>query len=125
MPHQLLAVVIEPSLPLAQAVADVLRQRGYETLTASTHAGAARQVEQLARVDVLVAAVPAPGEEHAGAYIEEARGKNRSMSIVIMLSDPNEPLDDAPADALRLIKPFSRQELTDAIDRATGSHVPE
>jgi len=125
MPRQLLAVVIEPSLPLAQAVSDVLRQRGYETLTSPTHAGAARQVEQRERVDVLVAAVPAPGEEHKGAYLEEARGKNGSMSIVIMLSDPNESLDDAPADALRLIKPFSRQELTDAIDRGTGSHVLE
>ncbi|UPG88245.1 hypothetical protein L2Y96_12525 [Luteibacter aegosomaticola] len=118
MPRQLLAVVIEPSSALAQTVAEVLGQRGFETLTASTHAGGARQVEQVARVDFLAAAVPAPGEGHAGAYLEEARRKNASMKVVVMLSDPDEPVDDAPRGAVRIIKPFSRDELMAAVDRA-------
>lgn len=119
MPRQPLAVVIEPSNPLAEAVADVLRQRGYETLTLSTHAGAASRVEHIELVDFLAAAVPAPGEDHAGAYLEVARKRNSSMSVVIMLSDPNEPTDDAPGNAVRIVKPFSLHELTVAIDMAT------
>ncbi|UPG96569.1 hypothetical protein [Luteibacter aegosomatissinici] len=118
MSRQLLAVVIEPSTALAQTVAEVLGQRGFETLTASTHAGGARQVEQVARVDFLAAAVPAPGEDHAGAYLEEAQKKNPGMNVVVMLSDPDEPADDAPKGAVRIIKPFSRDELMAAVDRA-------
>ncbi|HEY4091664.1 MAG TPA: hypothetical protein VGN46_09130 [Luteibacter sp.] len=118
MSRQLLAVVIEPSTALAQTVAEVLGQRGFETLTASTHAGAARQVEQITCVDFLAAAVPAPGEDHAGAYLEEAQKKNAGMKVVVMLSDPDEPADDAPKGAVRIIKPFSRDELMAAVDRA-------
>lgn len=121
MPRRMFAVVIEPSASLAQTVADVLGQRGYETATASTHASAANQVEKFDTVDFLVAAVPAPGEDHAGAYLEEARKKNASMSVVIMLSDPNEPTDDAPANAVRVVKPFSLDELNAAIDLASRS----
>lgn len=113
-----LAVVIEPSDALAQTVAEVLRQHGFETLTASTHAGGARQVEKIPRVDFLAAAVPAPGEDHGGAYLEAARTKNDAMGVLVMLSDPNEPLDDAPRDAIRIIKPFSRDELRAGVERA-------
>jgi DNA-binding response OmpR family regulator len=118
MSRSLLAVVIEPSDALAQTVAEVLRQHGFETLTASTHAGGARQVEKIPRVDFLAAAVPAPGEDRVGAYLEAARTKNSAMGVLVMLSDPNESFDDAPRDAVRIIKPFSREELRAAIDRA-------
>lgn len=118
MLRQKLAVVIEPRDALAQTVAEVLRQRGFEVLTASTHAGGARQVEHVARVDFLAAAVPAPGEDHAGAYLEAAREKNHAMAVVVMLSDPCEPADDAPTGAVPIIKPFSRNELIGAIDHA-------
>jgi DNA-binding response OmpR family regulator len=121
MPRQLLAVVIEPSASLAQTVAEALQRRGYTTVATSTHAGAASQVEKLEAVDFLAAAVPAPGEDHAGAYLEEARKKNGSMSVVIMLSDPHEQADDAPKDAVRIVKPFSLSELNLAIDKATGA----
>jgi DNA-binding response OmpR family regulator len=113
-----LAVVIEPRADLAQTVAEVLRARGFEAIAASTHAGAAAAVAAMAKVDFLAAAVPAPGESHAGAYLEEARGKNPGLAVVIMLSDPNESVDDAPANAARVVKPFSLEELRAAIEQA-------
>jgi DNA-binding response OmpR family regulator len=114
-----LAVVIEPRSPLAGTVAEALHAREYEVIVASTHAGAARLVASQDKVDFLIAAVPAPGEDHAGAYLEDARKKNPALAVVIMLSDPNESTDGAPTDAVRLVKPFDMQQLRSAIDSAT------
>jgi DNA-binding response OmpR family regulator len=114
-----LAAVIEPRSPLAGTLAEVLHARGFEVVVASTHAGAARLVAAQAKVDFLIAAVPAPGEDHAGAYLEEARNKNPGLAVVIMLSDPNEATDGAPATAIRLVKPFDMRQLAQAIDEAT------
>jgi DNA-binding response OmpR family regulator len=112
-----LAVVIEPRSPLAGTLAEALHANGFEVLVASTHAGAARLVAQ-SKVDFLIAAIPAPGEDHAGAYLEEARGKNPALAVVVMLSDPNEATDGAPASAVHLIKPFDRVQLEAAIRQA-------
>jgi hypothetical protein len=113
-----LAVVIEPRATVADTVADCLRMRGYDVLVATTHIGAAASVIEREQVDFLAAAVPAPGEDRSGAYLADARVKNPGMAIVIMLSDPEEPTEDAPLIAIRLTKPFSRDELDRAIDQA-------
>lgn len=115
-----LAMVIEPRPIVADAVADCLRVRGYDVLVAPTHGGAAASVIARERVDFLVAAVPAPGEDRSGAYLAEARLKNAGMAIVIMLSDPQEPTEDAPLTAIRLIKPFDRAELERALAQASA-----
>lgn len=112
------AVVIEPRPTVADTVADCLRRDGYEVMVTSTHVGAAASVITHERVDFLVAAVPAPGEDRSGAYLAEARAKNPGMGIVIMLSDPEEPTEDAPLTAIRLVKPFDRAELERAIKQA-------
>jgi DNA-binding response OmpR family regulator len=114
-----LAVVIEPHSPLAGTLAEALHAKGFEVVVASTHAGAATLVASQARVDFLIAAVPAPGEDHSGAYLEEARQKNPELAVIVMLSDPNESTDGAPAAAVRLIKPFDRAQLDAAIIQAT------
>lgn len=118
MSRQRLAVIIEPDSALAQAVADVLRPHGFATLAFNTHAGAARGIERENLVDFLAAAVPAPGEDRAGAYLADARRTHPAMPVVVMLSDPCESMDGVPAHAERLIKPFSRVELDGAIERA-------
>jgi DNA-binding response OmpR family regulator len=110
-----LAVIIEPRSELAGTLAEALHTKGFEVMLASTHAGAANLVVAQARVDFLIAAVPAPGEEHSGAYLEAARARNPDLAVVIMLSDPNEKIDDAPAAAVRLFKPFDRAQLEAAI----------
>lgn len=113
-----LAVVIEPHPIVADTVADCLRDHGYDVLCVPTHLGAAAVVIDRERVDFLAAAVPAPGEDRSGAYLAVARLKNPGMAIVVMLSDPDEPTEDAPLTAARLIKPFDRQALNRAIDEA-------
>jgi CheY-like chemotaxis protein len=120
-----LAVVIEPSVSLADTLLESLEQRGYEVLAAGTHSGAAQHVIERDRVDVLIAAVPAPGEDRSGAYLADALLKNPGMAVVVMLSDPTEVAEDAPESAVRLLKPFDRSQLDEALDRAAvfaGSH---
>jgi len=115
-----LAVIIEPRSPLAGTLAEVLHARGFEVVVASTHAGAAGLVVAQDKVDFLIAAIPAPGEDRSGAFLEEARKKNPALGVVIMLSDPHESTEGAPATAVRLIKPFDTHQLAHAIDEATG-----
>lgn len=119
-----LAVVIEPSACLAETIADCLALRGFRCIVATTHAGAAAHILEDARVDFLVAAVPAAGEDRSGAYLAAARDANPGMAIVIMLSDPGEPAEDAPPSAIRLCKPFDRATLEDAMDRAAVCAAP-
>lgn len=112
------AIVIEPHSPLADTVADVLRKRGYQVAVAGTHAGAAALALSHGRVDFLAAAVPAPGESHSGAYLEEARKANPDLAVLVMLSDPKEDISDAPPLAAKIVKPFSVLELGAAVVRA-------
>lgn len=123
MSHQDLppiAVVIEPRPMLADTVADALRTRGYEVLVASTHSGGAKAVLADAQVAFLVAAIPAPGEDRSGAYLADVRAKNPQMKTVVMLSDPEEDASEAPIGAIKLVKPFTIDELNEALDQATN-----
>lgn len=115
-----IAVVIEPRPMLADTVADALRTRGYEVLVASTHSGGAKTVLADAQVDFLVAAIPAPGEDRSGAYLADVRAQNPAMKTVVMLSDPEEDASEAPIGAIKLVKPFTVDELNEALDQATN-----
>lgn len=119
-----IAIVVEPRATLADTVADALRSRGFEVLVAATHVGGAQSALDHAQVDVLIAAVPAPGEDRTGAYLAHARALNPSLRTIVMLSDPAEDAPEAPQDAQRLIKPFTVIELEEALDQALVPHLP-
>jgi DNA-binding response OmpR family regulator len=116
-----LAVVIEPSPALADTVADALVFRKFEVIVSTTHLGAAKLASTRHRVDFLAAAVPAPGEDRSGAYLSDARARSPELAVVIMLADPDEDISGAPPSAVRLVKPFSRQDLDRAVDQALGN----
>mgnify|MGYP004711743889 CR=1 FL=1 len=65
--------------------------------------GAAAWVSERERVYVWVAAVRAPGQEGSEVYFAEARIMNPDNAIVIVLSDPEEPTEDAPFTAIKLV----------------------
>jgi hypothetical protein len=73
------------------------------------------------KIDLVVAAVPAPGESRDGAYLEEARRINPAMHAVVMLSDPSESVGAAPKNAVQIVKPFSVAQLERALDEARTS----
>ncbi|MGA7437037.1 MAG: hypothetical protein WBW32_02780 [Luteibacter sp.] len=113
-----LAIIIEPRVTLADTIADALRKRCFEVFVASTHAGGAKAALDQAVVDFLIAAVPAPGEDRTGAYLADGRALNPGLKTVVMLSDPDEDAREAPLGATRLAKPFTTDELEDAIAQA-------
>jgi DNA-binding response OmpR family regulator len=109
------AIVIEPKPMLADMIGDYLRRAGYEVGIAATHVGGAGMAKAHGKVDLAAAAVPAPGEDRSGAYLEEARAANPAMRMVVMLSDPLASIAGAPVDAVQLVKPFSVEELDRAV----------
>lgn len=109
------AIVIETG-ELAQILCDFLQSFGYQTISAPTHALAAERALEHDKVALLAAAVPAPDESRAGIYLEEAAKRNTGIAVVLMLSDPLEQSPGAPARAVKIVKPFGRQTLIDAIE---------
>jgi DNA-binding response OmpR family regulator len=110
-----IAVVIEFRKDLADTVCDLLTSYGYLSIAAPTHAEAAQRAVDHHKVTLLAASVPAPDENRAGIYLAEASRKNPGMAVVLMLSDPLEAAEDAPQQSIRIVKPFSREELIVAI----------
>lgn len=109
------AIVIEPRADLADAVCDLLRGFGYEPISAPTHAEAAERAALVSSVHLLAATVPAPDESRSGIYLKEALKKNPQMAIVLMLSDHLEKPEGEPPHAAKIVKPFGREELAEAI----------
>jgi DNA-binding response OmpR family regulator len=114
------AVVVEPHHALAEGVANCLRKRGYVVGIAGTHASGAAWAATRAQIDLLVASVPAPTESLEAAYLAEARGGQRKIGMIIMLSNQDEPVGEVPRHAIRIGKPFSLLELEAAIDQAVS-----
>jgi hypothetical protein len=109
-----LAVVIELQKDLADTVCDLLTLMGYRAFSERTHAAAAAFVLGK-NVALLAACVPAIDEDRAGIYLKEAVRKSPQMSVVLMLIDKLQTCDDAPRQAVKLVKPFDRDMLTAAI----------
>ncbi len=109
------AIVIETG-ELAQTICDFLTSFGYHAISAPTHSLAARRALDHEAIALLAAAVPAPDESRAGIYIEEAAARNPQLAVVLMLSDPLEESPGAPECAVRILKPFGREALTDSIE---------
>lgn len=116
--EQPLAVVIEPSTDLAEAIRDALAEVGFEVVLVATHVGAARASDGRCP-QLLIACVPAHAEDTAGAYLEDCREMLGVLPTVLMMSD-SEPgrQEGAPMDAVRVVKPFARAELLLAVDQA-------
>lgn len=115
--RQGIAVVIEAG-ELAQMLCDTLQSFGYTVLTAPNHALAAERALAHHQIALLAACVPAPDESRSGIYLDEAAARNAHMAVVLMLADPLEQSLDAPACAVKIVKPFGHKTLVAAIELA-------
>lgn len=59
-----------------------------------------------------------PGKTGEAPIFQTPGEKIRGLPVVVMLSDPNEPVDDVPETAAWLVKPFDRTKLERAMDEA-------
>ena len=111
------AIVIETG-ELVHVLCETLEGFGYQTVSAPSHAHAAERAIAHEKIALLAACVPAPDESRAGIYLEEAAKRNAHLPVVLMLGDPLEQSHGAPVHAVKLMKPFGRQALIQAIERA-------
>jgi len=110
-----IAIVVEPNADLASALCDLLIQIGYLPISVPTHAKAAEQAAAYRSIALLAATVPAPDEDRAGIYLEEAAKLNPWLAVVLMLCDTRENTDNSPKQAVCVLKPFGREVLERAI----------
>lgn len=115
--RQGIAIVIEAG-ELVDMLCEFLESFGYKAIPAPSHAHAAERALAHQKIALLATCVPAPDESLAGIYLEEAFSRNPQLPVVLMLSDPQEQSANAPANAVKLTKPFGRQALIQAIERA-------
>ncbi|WP_426699821.1 hypothetical protein ACPPVV_10425 [Rhodanobacter sp. Col0626] len=111
------AIVIEAG-ELVHVLCELLEGFGYQVIPAATHALAAERALAHDEIALLAACVPAPDESRAGIYLEEAATRNAHMAVVLMLSDPLEQSPSAPPCAVKIVKPFGRKTLVEAIELA-------
>jgi hypothetical protein len=111
------AIIIEAG-ELVHMLCEFLESFGYQSVAAPSHAEAARRAQAYDHIALLAACVPAPDESRAGIYLEEASSHNPHLAVVLMLSDPLEQSPGAPARAVKLVKPFGRSALIEAIEKA-------
>ena len=110
-----LAIVIETQPDLADTVCDFLNAYGYQAFSVRTHAAAAVRTASEFGIALLAASVPAPDEDRAGIYLDDAARKNPTMAVVLMLRDDLEVSEGAPKQAIRITSPFDRDALVAAI----------
>lgn len=109
------AVVIETG-ELVHTLCELLEGFGYQAISAPTHALAAERALAHHEISLLAAAVPAPDESRAGIYLEEAAKRSEHIAVVLMLNDSLEQSPGVPDRAVKIIKPFGRQALIEAIE---------
>lgn len=109
------AIIIEPEKDLADSLCDFLTSLGYVPHSVHTHSAGASYAATLDKVHLLAACVPAPDEDRAGIYLEEAAKKNHLMAVVLMLNDTLEKTDGSPRQAVSIVKPFDRATFIEAI----------
>lgn len=111
------AIVIEAG-ELVHVLCELLEGFGYKAIPAATHALAAERALVHDEIALLATCVPAPDESRSGIYLEEASKRNAHMAVLLMLSDPLEQSPDAPPCAVKIVKPFGRRTLIEAIELA-------
>jgi hypothetical protein len=117
---RLRAVVIEPNLALADSIHDMLLSLGFEVATFATHGAAAASATMIDYVDLVAAAMPASRDDIEGAFLEEARVvQGRAMALVLLLDSTYQVCGSAPPGAISLIKPFTFNQMHEAVVRAT------
>lgn len=115
------ALVFDRAAMVAETVAMVLSDAGYEARAAITYREAKRAFYELDDLSVLVAHADTPGERRGTALLHAAIRERPKTAIVVISSRLPQDLEPFPLSAVFLEKPFDRAQLLDAIERARTS----
>lgn len=110
------AIVIEPDLVAADALSNVLTSWGFTVGIFSSHAEAADAAAAARRIDLLVAGTAGTSEDQPGWYLSAARARQQDqLPTVLIVPEPGALWPAAPSGAVRLVKPFTHDELLGSV----------
>jgi len=112
------ALVFDRASMVAETVAMVLEDAGYQTRATMTYRDARRAFQEMDELVLMVVHADTPGERRGRELLNAALRDRPDTAIVIVSSRLPEDLEPAPRSAVFLVKPFDREQLLDAVERA-------
>jgi CheY-like chemotaxis protein len=113
-----LVLLVEDEPNVRRVVRQQLIDLGYPVIEAENGPQALEMVEQIADVAIVVSDVMMPGGLSGRQLAEQILGLNPQMRIVLMSGYADEPEYHAAGDLPVLAKPFVKQDLVQALQRA-------
>lgn len=114
-----LVLLVEDEPNVRRVVRQQLIDLGYPVIEAENAAQALEMVEQIPDIALVVSDVMMPGGLNGRQLAEQILGLNPQMRIVLMSGYADEPEFQTPGDLPVLAKPFVKQDLVQALQRAS------
>lgn len=112
------ALVFDRASMVAETVAMVLSDAGYEARGVVTYRAAKQAFSEMDELALLVIHADTPGERRGSVLLQATLRERPSTAIVVISSRLPQDLAPFPRTAVFLEKPFSRAQLLEAVDRA-------
>nr|WP_063572609.1 response regulator [Luteibacter rhizovicinus] len=112
------ALVFDRASMVAETVAMVLEDAGYQTRATVTYREARRAFQEMSELVLMVVHADTPGERRGRELLNAALRDRPDTAIVIVSNRLPEDLEPGPRSAVFLVKPFDREQLLDAVERA-------
>lgn len=117
-PH---ALVFDRASMVAETVAMVLEDAGYAARYTVTYRDAKRAFEEMGNLSLIVVHADTPGERRGTSLLNAALRDRPTTAIVVVSSRLPQDLAPFPRTAVFLEKPFDREQLLDAVERARSA----
>ncbi|MEX1827536.1 hypothetical protein [Luteibacter sp. CQ10] len=115
------ALVFDRAPMVAETVAMVLTDAGYTVEPTMTYRDAKRAFHGMSDLDLMVIHADTPGEHRGGALLQAALRDRPHTAMVVVSSRLPQDIAPFPRSAVFLEKPFSRDQLLDAVERARNA----
>lgn len=115
------ALVFDRASMVAETVAMVLSDAGYDARGVVTYRAAKQAFNEMDDLALLVIHADTPGERRGSILLQATLRERPSTAIVVISSRLPQDLAPFPRTAVFLEKPFDRAQLLDAVDRARSA----
>lgn len=112
------ALVFDRASLVAETVAMVLTDAGYNARYTVTYRDAKRAFRDMDMLDLIVIHADTPGEHRGGALLQAALRDRPTTAMVVVSSRLPQDIAPFPRSAVFLEKPFDRNQLLAAVERA-------
>lgn len=112
------ALVFDRASLVAETVAMVLTDAGYQARFTVTYRDAKRAFNDMDDLDLMIIHADTPGEHRGGVLLQAALRDRPRTAMVVVSSRLPQDLAPFPRSAVFLEKPFDRNQLLEAVERA-------